>query len=75
MVNCVELDCSIVFCLALYSVWSWIGMDLIVLVWFVLSCSARYVVVWCCMVFPYIVLCLVVLYCVVLYCVVVCCVV
>ena len=47
-----------------------IGLDLSVLDSIVLSCSATYVVVWCC-----IVLCSIVLHCIVLPCVVLCCVI
>ena len=52
VVKCAELYCVVVICLALYSVWSWLGLDLIVLIWIVLSCRAAYillygVVLWC----------------------------
>ena len=43
---------------------------MIVLDWVVSSCSATYIVVWCCIVVCSIVLCCVVLLCVVWYCVV-----
>ena len=42
VVNCAELYIMVACCLVLYNVWYWIGLDLIVLDWLVLSCRAMY---------------------------------
>ena len=63
-----ELYSMMAFCLALYSVWYWIGLDLIVLHCLVLSCSFTYLVVWCCIVLYSIALCCTLLCCLVLLC-------
>ena len=71
VVNRAELYCMMVVCLVLCNIRYWLGLDLIVLDWFVLPCNtANIVVCFFCIGFHCIVL-----YCAVLYHVVVCCVV
>ena len=48
VVSCVELYCMIAICLALCSASNWIGLEMTVLIWIVLSCSAADRAVWCC---------------------------
>ena len=68
VVNRSELCCMTVFCLALYSARYGLGLDVIVLSWIVLSCSAAYIAVWCCTVLDSIVLCCMLLCCIMLLC-------